>query len=191
MPPKTFLIVGLGNPGSEYEGTRHNVGFDVVDAISAQTKIPVDDFGSNALSGFGSWRSRSIGLAKPTTFVNLSGSAVKSLLNKKRIPASQLLVVVDDLNLPVGKIRIRAKGGDGGHNGLTDIINRLGRSDFARLRVGIGSDFSRGRQADYVLSPFVGDEKTLIDEAIVKARDAALHFVRFGLSDAMNRHNRG
>jgi PTH1 family peptidyl-tRNA hydrolase len=190
MPPSARLIVGLGNPGREYEGTRHNVGFEVIDRLATLTTIPVEDFASNALSGSGSFRGRKMILAKPTTYMNLSGLAVKSLLNKFGLSADQLLVVVDDLNLPVGKLRLRAGGGDGGHNGLQDLIERLGTDAFARLRVGIGSDFSRGGQSDYVLSPFDADQLPEIEAAYEKATKSIVVFVREGIERAMNTANR-
>ncbi len=190
MPPAGRLIVGLGNPGSEYEGTRHNVGFEVIDRLSALTRIPVEDFGSNALSGSGSFRGRRIVLAKPTTYMNRSGTAVRSLLGKFGLNQDQFLVIVDDLNLPVGKIRLRTKGSDGGHNGLEDLIARLGTSDFARLRIGIGNEFGRGQQSDYVLSPFDRDQQEEIEAAYQKAIDATVLYVRNGLGQAMNIANR-
>ncbi|NNE33667.1 MAG: aminoacyl-tRNA hydrolase [Rhodothermales bacterium] len=190
MPPSGRLIVGLGNPGAEYDGTRHNVGFEVIDRLSEKTGVAVEKFGSNALFGSGSFRGRKIALAKPTTYVNRSGSAVNAILGKNRMTARQLLVVVDDLNLPVGKIRLRARGGDGGHNGLADLIDRLRTDEFARLRIGIGSDFRRGGQSDYVLSPFDPDEMPAVEAAYDKAVDAILVYVRDGIEKAMNRANR-
>lgn len=184
------LIVGIGNPGVEYEGTRHNVGFDVIDRLAKKTGIEVETFGSNALSGAGSFRGRKIWLAKPTTYVNRSGSAVKSLLGKLGMTPDQLLVVVDDLNLPVGKVRLRANGGDGGHNGMSDLIDRLATSNFARLRIGIGNSFSVGRQSDYVLSPFEPDEAADIEAAYDRAIDSILLYVREGIDRAMNTANR-
>lgn len=190
MPSSGRLIVGLGNPGAEYDGTRHNVGFEIVDRLSRVTKIPVESFSSNALHGAGSFRGRKIMLAKPTTYVNLSGKAVQALLGKYRFSARDLLVIVDDLALPVGKIRLRARGGDGGHNGLTDLIARLGTDDFARLRIGIGSDFGRGQQSDYVLSPFDEDEMPLVEAACDRAVESILVYLRDGIQRAMNTANR-
>lgn len=191
MPSNGRMVVGLGNPGPEYDGTRHNVGFDVIDRLASKTSIPVELFGSNALSGMGSYRGRKVLLAKPTTYVNRSGAAVRALLSKHGLTPDQLLVVVDDINLPVGRVRLRPGGGAGGHNGLEDLIDSLQSSDFARLRIGVGNNFSRGRQADYVLSRFESDEEPIMEEAFEKSVDAVLMFVREGIDRAMNEANRG
>ena len=135
-------------------------------------------------------KGNSLVLLKPTTYMNLSGQAVSKALRIFDIVTQDCMVVTDDLNLPVGKLRIRKSGSDGGHNGLADITARLGSSDFPRMRVGIGNDFPKGRQADYVLSPFSSDERPLIDELVPKAAEAALCFVREGIDAAMNRYNR-
>lgn len=183
------LIVGLGNPGAEYEGTRHNIGFAVVDAVAEKADITLKHDKGDVLLGWGRIRSYPIGLAKPLTYMNRSGSSVRTLLNRHGLEAQDILVVVDDINLPVGKLRIRQGGSAGGHNGLQDITDRIGRDDFPRLRFGIGDDFSRGRQADYVLSPFTDEERPLVDDGIVRARDAAITFVTDGVVTAMDRFN--
>ncbi len=184
------LIVGLGNPGAEYEATRHNVGFRVVDAIAEAHGISLRREPSNALTGWGSIRGRAFGLCKPLTYMNRSGSAVLNVLRRTGIKPGDMLVVVDDINLEPGVVRVRPQGSAGGHNGLQDIIDSLGTDAFPRLRIGIGSDFRRGKQADYVLSPFSQSELPVIEEALLKARDAAVEFVTEGIVQVMNRYNR-
>lgn len=183
------LIIGLGNPGAEYEPSRHNVGFRVVDSLAEKTGTQMKVKGQSIL-GWGRWRGRPVGLAKPTTYMNRSGLAVEELVRKNRIVPADLLVVVDDINLPTGKVRLRERGGTGGHNGIEDIIDWLGSDAFPRLRIGIGNDFSRGQQADYVLSPFADEEIAVISEAIVQARDGALTWLTDGIVTAMNRFSR-
>lgn len=189
MPRSKRLIVGLGNPGAEYEGTRHNVGFVVVEALAERLGVSLSAGRFQALEGWGSHRGYPLGLALPLTYVNRSGDAVKPLVNQHGLAPSELLVVVDDLHLPTGTVRLRPGGGSGGHNGLEHIARCLGTTDFPRLRIGIGNDFPRGRQADYVLSPFTDEQQPLIDEAVEQACEAALTFVRAGIEPAMNRYN--
>jgi peptidyl-tRNA hydrolase, PTH1 family len=184
------LIIGLGNPGEEYAGTRHNVGFEVVDALAVDYKIRLALEGPHALAGWGSFRGRSVGLAKPITYMNRSGSAVHALVSRTGLQVSQILVVVDDINLPTGTVRIRQGGSAGGHNGIQDIIDRLRTDDFARIRIGVGNNFSRGRQVQYVLDPFPVEERPAIDNAVKTAAEAAVTFVTDGLITAMNRFNR-
>ena len=184
------LVIGLGNPGAEYEGTRHNVGFAVAEALAEKGRTSFDQAEAQALLGWGSVRGRRFGVAKPFTYMNRSGEAVRGLARRYGLDPAEILVVVDDIALPPGSVRIRPHGGDGGHNGLQDIIERLGSDRFPRLRIGIGDAFRRGRQSDYVLSPFSADEQPLIDEAIVHARDAAIAFIADGIDTAMNRYNR-
>ncbi len=189
MASNTRLIVGLGNVGDEYVGTRHNIGFDVIDTIAAKSRTTIDTNKDNALSGSGRYQSRSFIVAKPLLYMNRSGGVVRKLLNRNNIPTESLLVIVDDLNLPYGSLRIRARGGAGGHNGLQDIIDELGTDEFARLRLGVGSDFERGQQVDHVLSTFTDEENAQLDDILDQAARAALTFVSRGLNDAMNRFN--
>lgn len=184
------LIVGLGNPGPEYAGTRHNAGFDVIDALSAHTHIELRQEVLHSKLGWGRFRGREIGLAKPQTYMNLSGKAVAGLIGRFGLTRDDILVLVDDLNLPPGTIRLRQGGSAGGHNGIQDIIDKLGSDDFPRLRIGVGNQFARGRQVDYVLSRYTEEELPIMQEAINTARDAALTFVMEGLVTAMNRYNR-
>lgn len=189
MPRSKRLIVGLGNPGAQYEKTRHNVGFEVVKALADRTNVALQGGQYDALLGWGSWRSFPFGLLLPLSYVNRSGGPVRAVANQHEVAPNELIVVVDDLHLDVGTLRLRPGGGSGGHNGLEDIAARLGTTDFPRLRIGIGQDYARGRQADYVLAPFSEEQRPLIDAAIPRAVDAALTFVTDGIQTAMNRFN--
>lgn len=186
---KKRLIVGLGNPGEEYADTRHNVGFFVVDSLAERLNLVLKKKGSATLV-WGKWKGRPVGLAKPRAYMNRSGISVEELARKNRLSPKDLLVIVDDINLPTGRIRIREKGGAGGHNGLEDIIDWLDSDAFPRIRIGIGNDFERGGQADYVLSTFDEAERPLIDEAVLRARDAALTYITDGIVTAMNRFSK-
>ncbi|MEZ4701525.1 MAG: aminoacyl-tRNA hydrolase [Rhodothermales bacterium] len=183
------LIIGLGNPGAEYADTRHNVGFMVVDALAASTKTTLSMEAGPVLMGWTSLRGFSVGFAKPLTYMNRSGGAVKGLLKRHQLAPADMLVIVDDIHLDMGAVRIRQKGSSGGHNGVQDIIDSLQTTDFPRIRIGIGNDFPPGRQADYVLSPFAGSERPAIEEAVRIAHDAARVFVTDGIVTVMNRFN--
>jgi len=183
------LIVGLGNIGQEYMGTRHNIGFDIVYHVADTLSASFKPGGGPFLSGEGRFKGHRVILLTPTTYMNNSGLAVSKALKFFDIPLSECLVCTDDINLPPGKIRIRPSGRAGGHNGLSDIIDRLGTDQFARLRFGVGNSFARGRQADYVLSPFDPEEQEDIATGIDKAHDAVLNFVREGITTTMNRYN--
>ncbi len=189
MPEPRRLIVGLGNPGPTYEHTRHNIGFAVVDQLAGDLNVTLKGGRGNALLAWGRLDGRSVGLAKPLTFMNRSGQAVQQLIRYYNIDLPNVLVVTDDLNLAPGVIRIRPQGSAGGHNGVQDIIDSLGSNDFPRLRIGIGNNYYRGKQADFVLSRFSREEQPLVEEAVVRARDAALTFIREGVVTAMNRYN--
>lgn len=182
------ILIGLGNPGAKYDGTRHNVGFEIVDAVAERIGAVWKNKGQSHIAE-GRWRGRKLLLAKPQTYMNRSGLAVEELLRRQRVDSRDILVMVDDIHLDPGVIRIRQKGGTGGHNGLDDIIDWLDSNDFPRLRFGVGSDFGRGQQADYVLDPFTDEEREVVDPAIDRARDAALTFVTDGVVTAMNRFN--
>lgn len=183
-----YLIVGLGNPGSEYKHTRHNIGFDVVDFLANENKVSfaIESLGEVAEFRF---KGRTFVLLKPNTFMNLSGKAVRYWLTKKKIEKDHLLVVLDDLHLELGQIRLRGKGSDGGHNGLKDIDQLTGGNNYARLRIGIGNDFPKGRQADFVLSNWSAAEEDLLPEIIKKAAEAVKSFGTIGLQRAMTAHN--
>lgn len=183
------LIVGLGNIGSEYAGTRHNVGFDVIDKLADTLSVTLGPGKGPFNVAEGRHRGRKVVLLKPTTYMNRSGKAVKKALHQFNMTMGECLICYDDLNLPLGTIRLRPQGSAGGHNGIGDIIDALGSRDFPRLRVGIGNDFPRGRQVDYVLSRFEADEMETLDEMLDRAHDAALCFVREGIVQAMNKYN--
>jgi len=186
----TRIILGLGNPGEEYADTRHNVGFRVADAVAERSRTSMDRHAGSSVVGDGRWKGRPFVVAKPLTWMNRSGEAARALLRRFSVSPNELLVVVDDINLPLGTVRLRRGGGTGGHNGLEDIADTLNTHDFPRLRVGIGSDFARGNQSDYVLSPFEAGEFELVDDTVSHAAEAALCFVTDGVQTAMNRYNR-
>ncbi|MEX0967467.1 MAG: aminoacyl-tRNA hydrolase [Bacteroidia bacterium] len=183
-----FLISGLGNPGQEYAQTRHNIGFMVIDRLAGQLELQWEDRRLGWVAQ-GRIKNKQVYLLKPSTYMNLSGKAVRYWLNELKIPLENLLVVTDDLALPTGKIRLRGKGSDGGHNGLSDIQNVLGTTEYPRLRFGISSEFSRGRQVDYVLSDFSPEEIADVDPAIEKSVEAIKSFVLQGLPRTMSEFN--
>tara|TARA_Y100000588_G_C14180664_1_gene893517 strand:- start:647 stop:1225 length:579 start_codon:yes stop_codon:yes gene_type:complete len=183
------LIVGLGNPGIKYRGTRHNVGFEVVDEIARRHELifessPVDVVIARVRQTDDSWM-----LAKPETFMNLSGQAVGALVNYYRIEIDEVLVVIDDVNLPLGRLRVRRVGSDGGHNGLRSVLDVLGREEVARLRVGVDRGDKRRELSAHVLAKFEKDESEIINSAIFSAANAAELFVREGLDAVMRRYN--
>jgi peptidyl-tRNA hydrolase, PTH1 family len=183
------LITGLGNIGEEYQHTRHNIGFDILDAYARASNISFMDkrYASVAETRI---KGRTLVLIKPSTYVNLSGKAVNYWLAKENVPLENLLVLVDDLALPLGSIRIRAKGSDGGHNGLLNINEVIGTQDYARLRFGIGSEFSRGGQVDFVLGRWSAEEDKLLTPRIEEALEAIKCFALSGLNVTMNRYNK-
>ena len=183
------MIVGLGNPGTEYEGTRHNVGFELIDKLSEMLTITLKPGNGLFFMGEGQFKGQNVVLVKPTTYMNHSGRAVSSALGITGIPLSECMVCYDDINLETGTIRIRPSGSAGGHNGISNIIERLQNKNFPRLRIGIGNDFPKGRQSDYVLSPFTKDQRLKIDETIGVASEAILTFLRGGINLAMNKFN--
>lgn len=182
------LVVGLGNPGRKYGGTRHNVGFDVVDALVSRHHLEWESAPAEAL--IAKWRAASVLVAKPLTFMNLSGQAVGDLLRFFKVDLADLVVIVDDVNLEVGRLRARPNGSAGGHNGLKSIIELLGTDDFARLRVGVGRGDARRDLADHVLAKFDPDERTDVAEMVGRAADAAELFTTEGIGPVMNRFNR-
>ncbi len=188
MPDK-LLIAGLGNPGRRYEDTRHNIGFMVVDELAAREREVFRAGRGEYLYCRIKKSDREFVLQKPLTFMNLSGSAVRHLLDYYKFSIAELLVICDDINLPFGSMRFRADGSDGGHNGLASIIASLGSQGFCRLRIGVSREFAKGAQADYVLSPFAADEREELNKVINRAADAVLHFSVHGLTSAMNHYN--
>ena len=183
------LIVGLGNPGSKYRGTRHNAGFEVVEALAEEAQCRFDEHVDEALLAELHLQGVPVTLAKPLSYMNRSGQVVKNLLRRCSTAPSELLVVVDDIHLPPGTIRLRAGGSAGGHNGMQDVIDRLGTKAFPRLRIGIGDDFPSGALVDYVLSPFSREQRPLMQEALARSCEAAGCFVTEGIEVAMNQFN--
>ncbi|NJB87543.1 PTH1 family peptidyl-tRNA hydrolase [Lewinella marina] len=180
-----FLIVGLGNPGPKYADTRHNVGFRVVEQLS-------DDWSPGTHGDLAriTHRGKQIVLLKPNTYMNLSGKAVRYWLQAEKIPKENLLVVMDDLHLDFGRLRMRGKGSDAGHNGLKSIDQLTGGNNYARLRIGIGNDFHPGQQADYVLSDWSADERIDLPKLLKDASEACLSFCAHGLANTMSAYNR-
>lgn len=186
-----FIIVGLGNPGKEYEGTRHNVGFEVIDRIAEKYNIAVDTKKHRALIGKGMIGSEKVILAKPQTFMNLSGESVRSLLDYYKVDETEeLLVIYDDISLENGQIRIRAKGSAGGHNGIKNIIAHLGGQEFPRIKVGVGEKPSRYDLADYVLGHFSKSEQEQMEEGYDHALHAVEQITNGEITAAMNEFNR-
>jgi len=182
------LVVGLGNPGRKYAGTRHNVGFEIVDVLAARHGLEWEGAPAEALMA--KWRGAGALVVKPLTFMNLSGHAVGDLLRYFKIDVPDLLVIVDEVQLELGRLRTRARGSAGGHNGLKSLIEQLGTDEFARLRFGVGRGDARRDLADHVLATFDRDEQPVVTEAIGRAADAAEVFVSEGLGPMMNRFNR-
>ncbi|MBI2967352.1 MAG: aminoacyl-tRNA hydrolase [Bacteroidetes bacterium] len=183
-----FLIAGLGNTGAEYTHTRHNIGFIILDAIAQAEKLKFSFKRYGEIAAFAFNRSTCL-LLKPATFVNRSGFALHYWLKKEKIPVDKMLVVVDDIGLPFGTIRIRKKGSDGGHNGLAHINSILETSDYSRLRFGIGNEFQKGGQVDYVLGEWTRDEKSKLPERIIVCIDAIKSFGLNGIDKTMTLFN--
>jgi PTH1 family peptidyl-tRNA hydrolase len=183
------LIVGLGNPGADYERTRHNVGWMVVEAFARKFRIDIAKHEKNALTGTGRVAGGSVMIAKPLTYMNLSGDAARLLVNAYLESTDDLIVVYDDIDLPLGRLRIRPSGSAGTHNGMRSIVQILGTEKFPRLRVGIGAS-DGGRLRDYVLDEFAADEQPIVDRAIDRAIDALVLLARGDLRRAMNEFNR-
>jgi PTH1 family peptidyl-tRNA hydrolase len=184
-----YLIVGLGNIGDEYKNTRHNIGFDILDALARASNVvfnPNKRYGAVAEYKY---KARILVLLKPSTYVNLSGNAVRYWMRKEKIPLENVLVLVDDIALPFGTIRLRGKGGDAGHNGLRHIAETIGTFNFARVRFGIGSDFFKGQQVDYVLSTWNEEEMKALEGRIDVVIQLIHSFVTLGTERTMNLFN--
>lgn len=183
-----YLIVGLGNIGYEYRNTRHNIGFKVLDAFAevSNTVFSTQRYGDVAQIRV---KNKLLVLLKPSTYMNLSGEAVRYWMNKENIPLENVLIIVDDLALPFGAIRIKGKGSDGGHNGLKNIAEMIGTQNYARIRFGIGNEFPKGTQIDYVLGNFTDEQEELMPERIKIAIDAIKAFCLSGLTFAMNNYS--
>lgn len=187
-PMKKFLIAGLGNIGAEYVNTRHNIGFKVLDKLAQQEGL---DFATAKLGAVAEYKlkGRTLILLKPNTYMNLSGKAVKYWMEKENIPMENILVVTDDLNIAFGTIRIKAKGSDGGHNGLKSIQQVLNTADYPRFRFGISDEFKKGRQVDYVLGEWTEEEKAKLPERLETSAEAIRSFALAGLANTMNTFN--
>lgn len=183
-----LLIVGLGNPGKKYKVTRHNVGFMVIDELAKKLGVKFIKRKS-FLYASATACGKNVILMKPNTYMNASGIAVNFFVHKKKIDLSQLLVICDDFNLPIGKIRLRGKGRDGGHNGLSSIISFLKTGEFPRLRIGIGSDFTNGDVVKFVLTSFKKNENKIIEKSVADSSEAVLSFIENGLDKTMTVYN--
>lgn len=183
-----FLVVGLGNIGAEYQGTRHNIGFTVVEALARQADVSfaTQRYGDVAMMRV---KNQQLLLLKPSTYMNLSGEAVRYWVQKEKITLDHILVVVDDIALPFGALRLRGKGADGGHNGLKSIDQLLGSQQYARLRFGVGSDFPRGAQVDYVLGHPTAEQLAILPDRVKLATDAIRAFCLSGIDFAMTHYN--
>jgi PTH1 family peptidyl-tRNA hydrolase len=183
-----YLVAGLGNIGKEYDNTRHNIGFKILDALTGASNIVYEDRRYGFVAEY-KFKSRHFVLLRPTTYVNLSGRAVNFWLKKEDIPLTNLLVVCDDIALPFGTIRLKAKGSDGGHNGLRNIIEVLGTNEFARLRFGIGDNFHKGYQVDYVLGRWNSEEEKMLPPLIDSSIGIIQNFGTLGVERTMNMAN--
>lgn len=185
-----YLIAGLGNMGAAYDHTRHNIGFDVVDFLAKEFEVSFKNDTLGDVTRF-RYKGRTFVLLKPSTYMNLSGKSVRFWLQKEKIEKKNLLVVLDDLNLAFGKIRLRGSGSDGGHNGLKDIDQLTGGNNYARLRIGIGNDYHPGQQANYVLSPWSEQERSQLPEILNRAAEGVKAFGTLALNFAISQVNGG
>lgn len=185
-----YLIVGLGNIGPEYHETRHNIGFMTVDALAKTNQAPLFIDGRYGFTTQFSIKGRQLILLKPSTFMNLSGSAVRYWMQKENIPLENVLIVVDDLALPFGTLRLKSKGSDAGHNGLKHIAATLGTQNYARLKFGIGNDFPRGGQVEFVLGHFTDEDWKTMDERLETAGEIIKSFCLAGINITMNQFNK-
>ena len=185
---KKYLIVGLGNIGSKYENTRHNIGFKILDEIAVKENVVFESQKLGAITKF-RFKGRTFILLKPTTFMNLSGKAVKYWLGKEKIPLENLLIICDDLNIPFGTIRLKSKGSAGGHNGLKDICDSLQTQNYSRFRFGLSDEFKKGNQVDYVLGEWNVEETDNLPERLEKSYDLVKSFGTAGMANTMSEFN--
>ncbi len=185
---KKFLVVGLGNIGPDYEETRHNIGFKVLDHLSEEEQFTFESAKLGAVGSF-KHKGKSVLCLKPSTYMNLSGKAVKYWMEKENIALDNVLIITDDINLPFGTLRVKTKGSDGGHNGLKDVQNTLQTSQYNRFRFGVGADFGKGRQVDYVLGTWNDEEQKALPERLKKSADIIRSFVFAGIKNTMNQFN--
>lgn len=184
-----FVIAGLGNPGAKYEGTKHNVGFHVVDRLGKKYNIEINNFKHKALVGDGMIEGRRVLLVKPQTFMNLSGESIREIINFYKVPQDHFVVIFDDTSLPVSGVRIREKGSHGGHNGIRNIIAQMGTDEFWRIKVGIGEKPNGWDLADYVLAKFSKDDLPMLEQGLDKAVKAVELILSQGIMEAMNQIN--
>ncbi len=184
------LLIGLGNPGKNYENTRHNVGFDTIDYLSQKNNIRLSKIGFKAVYGEGEIEGIRVILLKPQTFMNLSGESVRDIVAWYKIPLERVIIIYDDIDLDAGKIRVRPKGSSGTHNGMKSIIYQLKAEGFPRIRIGIGRPPEKWDLADYVLSKFSKEDREIIDQSIQKAAEAAIMVAKSGPEKAMNCYNK-
>ena len=183
------IVVGLGNPGSAYSQSRHNVGFQCIDELSKKCAIPIKDKNRHVLLGHGLVDGQEILIAKPRTFINRSGEAISYMLTRFQIPIQDLIVIYDDMNLPTGKIRIRHSGSSGGHNGIQSIISAINSHEIQRVRIGIGRPPEGVGDIEYVLGKFTADENKLIEEAVTTTQTVVRDFLNYGLEWTMSHYN--
>ena len=183
-----YLIVGLGNIGSEYHETRHNIGFMALDSLAEEKGVKFE-LKRHAHIAEVKVKGRTLVLVKPTTYMNLSGKAVQYWMQEEKISIENILVITDDLALPYGTLRMRMKGSSGGHNGLSHIEETLSAANYTRLRMGVGSEFSKGQQVDYVLAPFSAEQQKEMPDVLKRAKDAVVGFATIGVERAMNTVN--
>jgi peptidyl-tRNA hydrolase, PTH1 family len=185
---KKYLIVGLGNIGEKYQNTRHNIGFKILDEVAKEYNVSFETDKLGDVTSF-RFKGRTFVLLKPSTFMNLSGKAVKYWMQKEKISVDNLLIVTDDLNINFGTIRVKVKGSDGGHNGLKDIQEKLTTNKYPRFRFGVGSNYSKGRQVDYVLGEWTSDEESQLIERLPKSVEVITSFGTAGIANTMNNFN--
>lgn len=187
--PLSLAIIGLGNPGPEYAGTRHNAGFWCIDELAKRHDIALERKNRTAIVGEGAIEDRRVVLVKPRTFVNRSGAAIKYLTARYAAPVDNLLIVCDDINLMPGKLRLRRKGSAGGHNGIKSVIEATGSQDFPRLRIGVGRPPEGRGQIEHVIGPMDADDRAIVDEAVERAAEAVECLLTEGIDEAMSRFN--
>ncbi|WP_343487226.1 aminoacyl-tRNA hydrolase [Allomuricauda sp. d1] len=185
---KKFLIVGLGNIGQDYAETRHNIGFKILDALANEENLTFETVKLGDVATF-KYKGRSVLCLKPSTYMNLSGKAVRFWMEKENIPLENILIITDDINLPFGTLRLKTKGSDGGHNGLKDVQNTLQTTRYNRFRFGVGADFGKGKQVDYVLGKWNEEELKALSERLKKSTDLVRSFIFAGVKNTMNEFN--
>ncbi|MDF2591728.1 MAG: peptidyl-tRNA hydrolase [Clostridia bacterium] len=185
-----YVIVGLGNPGDRYAGTKHNIGFITIDYLAEQSGIKLNKTKHKAILGEGTIGGEKVLLVKPQTFMNLSGQSVMDIVNFYKVPSQNLIVIYDDIDLPVGKVRIRPSGSSGTHNGMRNIIYLINNQEFPRIRIGVGKQPDYMDLADYVMTKFNGEEKPLMEDAVKRSAMAVEEIVKSGINIAMNKYNK-